>query len=144
MAYIGIPPFGQTARTVTEIVATAGQTNFYPSGGYVPGFIDVYLNGVALNVTDFTAGDGIVITLASAATATDEFKSIAYWPVSIVNQKGIGAQGGGSDKVFYENDQLITANYTITTYRNAMSTGPVTINSGVAVTVPDGSRWVIV
>lgn len=144
MPYIGIPPFGQTARTVTEISATAGQTTFYPSGGYYPGYIDVFLNGVILNVTDYTASNGLSVVLLTAASATDEFKSVAYWPVSIVNQRGIGAQGGGSDKVFYENDQSITANYTITTYKNAMSTGPVTINTGVAVTVPDGSRWVII
>lgn len=56
---------------------------------------------------------------------------------------GGGATGGGSDAVFYENDQTITTNYTITTNKNAMTAGPVTINSGVTVTVPSGSRWVI-
>lgn len=54
-----------------------------------------------------------------------------------------GATGGGSDAVFYENGQTITTNYTITSGRNAMSTGPVTVNSGVTVTIPSGSRWVI-
>lgn len=42
-----------------------------------------------------------------------------------------------------ENDNTITQNYTITTGRNAMSTGPITLNSGVTVTVPTGARWVI-
>tara|TARA_R100001460_G_scaffold14002_1_gene31459 strand:- start:892 stop:1410 length:519 start_codon:yes stop_codon:yes gene_type:complete len=56
---------------------------------------------------------------------------------------GGGATGGGSDEVFVENDQTVTTNYTITTNRNAMSTGPVTINSGVTVTVPSGSTYVI-
>jgi hypothetical protein len=55
-----------------------------------------------------------------------------------------GALGGGTDQVFYENDQVITTNYTITSGKNAMTTGPVTINSGVTVTVPSGSSWVII
>lgn len=57
---------------------------------------------------------------------------------------GGGAKGGGSDSVFYENDQVVTTNYTITSGKNAMSAGPVTINSGVTVTIPSGSVWTIV
>ena len=56
---------------------------------------------------------------------------------------GGGASGGGSDAIFYENGQTITTNYTITSNTNAMSTGPLTVNSGVSVTVPSGSRWVV-
>jgi len=56
---------------------------------------------------------------------------------------GGGATGGGNDAVFVENDQVVTVDYTITTGKNAASTGPITINSGVSVTVPSGSRWVI-
>jgi hypothetical protein len=56
---------------------------------------------------------------------------------------GGGASGGGSDAIFYENGQTITTSYTITSNTNAMSTGPLTVNSGVSVTVPSGSRWVV-
>lgn len=55
-----------------------------------------------------------------------------------------GATGGGNDQIFYENGQLVTANYTITTGTNAMSAGPITIDTGVEVTVPTDSTWVIV
>lgn len=44
----------------------------------------------------------------------------------------------------WENTNTIASSYTISTNTNAMSTGTVTINSGVTVTVPTGSRWVIV
>ena len=54
-----------------------------------------------------------------------------------------GASGGGSDAIFYENGQTITTSYSITANTNAMSTGPLTVNSGVSVTVPSGSRWVV-
>lgn len=56
---------------------------------------------------------------------------------------GGGATGGGSDEVFIENDQSVTSNYTIPTGRNAMSTGPITINAGIDVEISDGSVWVI-
>jgi hypothetical protein len=57
---------------------------------------------------------------------------------------GGGATGGGGDQVFMENDSVITQNYTITAGRNAVTAGPVTINSGVTVTVPSNSSWVVV
>lgn len=59
-------------------------------------------------------------------------------------QLGGGATGGGSDDVFYENGQTVTTTYTLTTNKNAVSAGPITINSGATVTVPSGQSWVIV
>lgn len=55
-----------------------------------------------------------------------------------------GATGGGNDQIFYENDQTVTTDYTLTNNKNAMSAGPVSIGAGVTVTVPSGSNWVIV
>lgn len=57
---------------------------------------------------------------------------------------GGGATGGGTDQVFYENDQTVTTNYTLTASTNAMSAGPITINSSVVVTVGSGQTWTIV
>ena len=56
---------------------------------------------------------------------------------------GGGATGGGVDEIFVQNGQTVTTDYTITTNYNAMSTGPITINSGITVTVPDNSVWVV-
>jgi len=56
---------------------------------------------------------------------------------------GGGATGGGSDEVFVENSQAVTANYTIPVGKNASSVGPITIPDGVAITVSTGSRWVV-
>ena len=56
---------------------------------------------------------------------------------------GGGATGGGADQVFVENGVTVTTNYTLTTGYNAESVGPITINSGVTVTVPTNQRWVI-
>jgi hypothetical protein len=52
--------------------------------------------------------------------------------------------GGGSDKAFYLNDITINSNYTIPTGKNAGTFGPVTVASGVVVTVSSGSTWNIV
>lgn len=57
---------------------------------------------------------------------------------------GGGATGAGTDKIFWENGQTVTGNYTITSGNNAGTFGPVTINSGVTVTVPSGSVWTVV
>jgi hypothetical protein len=57
---------------------------------------------------------------------------------------GGGATGGGSDDVFYENGQTVTTNYTLSTNKNAVTAGPITVNSGVTVTIPSGSSWVVV
>ena len=53
---------------------------------------------------------------------------------------GGGASAGGA---IYENKDDITANYTITSGSNGFSVGPMTIASGVSVTVPSGQRWVV-
>jgi len=56
---------------------------------------------------------------------------------------GGGATGAGGDTVFYENKLIITTAYTLTANTNAMSTGPITLNSGVSMTIPSGARWVM-
>jgi hypothetical protein len=56
---------------------------------------------------------------------------------------GGGASGGAGNPIVYENDITISVDYTITTNKNAMSAGPLTLNSGITVTVPSGSTWVV-
>ena len=53
---------------------------------------------------------------------------------------GSGAVAGGA---VYENKQQINSNYTMTTNYNGESVGPITIASGITVTIPSGSRWVV-
>lgn len=57
---------------------------------------------------------------------------------------GGGAKGGAGNAAFWENDQTITADYTITASKNAGTFGPITVASGITVTIPDGSSWTIV
>ena len=48
-----------------------------------------------------------------------------------------------ADNCMYENNQTISNDYTITSGRSASSVGPITVASGKSVTIPSGSRWVI-
>ena len=73
-------------------------------------------------------------------TDINEFEGYAS---GVWSQIGGGATGGGSDKVFVQNQAIVTTNYTLTTGFNAESVGPITINGGVTVTVPSGQRWVV-
>jgi hypothetical protein len=56
---------------------------------------------------------------------------------------GAGATGAGGDQVFVENERVVTTSYTLSTNKSAMCVGPLTINTGVTVTIPSGERLVI-
>ena len=55
---------------------------------------------------------------------------------------GAGATGGGTDEVFFESDQAVTTNYTLSSGKNAHTASP-TIHTGVSITVPSGAILVI-
>ena len=55
-----------------------------------------------------------------------------------------GAAGAGGDQIFFLNEQNVTVSYSIPSGFNAGTFGPCTIASGVTVTIPGGSSWVIV
>ncbi len=91
---------------------------------------------VTLSIGDelqFNDGDGWKVITSTGAVKTASSSSTG----------GGGATGGGTDQVFYENDMTVTTDYTLTTNKNAMTAGPITINTGVTVTIPTGAVWTI-
>ena len=64
--------------------------------------------------------------------------------ISIAGGGGGGAVGTGTDKVFYENDITVAQSYTISSGKNAMSAGPITLGGSVVVTIPNGAVWTVV
>jgi len=58
--------------------------------------------------------------------------------------KGGGATGGTDNYAFWENDKIISSNYTVTSGKNAGTFGPISVNTGITVTVPTGSVWIVI
>ena len=77
----------------------------------------------ALNLSDGTSGQALV---------TNGSGTISF-----------GNVGAQSD-VFYTNAQTLSTNYSLAANRSAMSAGPVTLGSGVTVTLGSNARWVVV
>ena len=59
------------------------------------------------------------------------------------NQWATVASGNITTSGLYEMANIIASNYSIASGNNAISAGPITINTGIAVTIPSGSTWVI-
>ena len=119
------------------------------------------LDGIASSATNVTNNNQIsngagyvtssVINSLNASNLSSGTIPDARFPSTLPavdgsNLTGIsaGATGGGSDEIFYENGQTVTTNYTITNGKNAMSAGPITINSGLTVPVVSGETLTIV
>ena len=83
--------------------------------------------------------------IAGTVRFNTDFNSLeAYDPVLQVWVPATGAVGGGNNRVFFENQQNVSNDYTITTGYNAGTFGPVTVNGGVTVTIPANSVWTVV
>ena len=88
-----------------------------------------YNNNVKLE----TASGGVTVTGTVAATSyTGDGSNLT------------GVASAVADGCIYENSQTISNNYTISTNKNALSAGPITIANGVTLTIPSGSTYVIV
>jgi hypothetical protein len=96
-------------------------------------------------------------TLATTGVSAGSYGSTSAIPSITVDDKGrvtsisnnaitvaAGAVGGGTDKIFWENDQTVTTSYTLTSNKNAVTAGPVSVNTGVTVTIPTGGVWTVV
>ena len=114
----------QQSKTYVVINNCTDQSSIYIRGGTSSSFttgVEIEAKGSALVAWDATASDFVKIAGG-----------------------GGGASGAGGDQIFFQNDLTVTANYTIPTGKNAGTFGPVTVNSGVTVTVPTGSVWSVV
>ncbi|MEL0287055.1 MAG: hypothetical protein VXA34_00205 [Gammaproteobacteria bacterium] len=140
-----------------KYVATASQTAFTGAdyNGAILAFsgtdVDVYLNGVHLDSTDYTPSNGDTITLASGAAVSDELVIRAYRAFSVTDtvSKASGGTFAGEitapsfqttnttvdTAVFRTNDQTVDQNTTIGSTKNALAIGPLTIDTSTSITV---------
>ena len=99
----------------------------------------------SLDVFGYINADGLAIGGTAITATAAELNFVDGVTSNIQTQlDSKGPKGGGSNAVFYENDQTVTDDYTIPAGKNAMSTGPVTVNAGVTVTVSAGARYVVI
>ena len=103
---------------------------------YANGRVDLYYNN-QIKLT--TTNTGAVVTGILTATS---FKGDGSQLSNLPASAPVG--GSSSNKVFFENDKVVSVNYQITSTKNAMTAGPISINSGIGVTVPSGCSWTIV
>lgn len=138
---------GSGGVTSSMLAAGAAIANV-GAGGVTPTYLDrLYIQetsvtGSAVLPTGTTAQRDVsplsgYIRFNSSLTAWEGWNGSSWVAL------GGGATGGGSDQIFVLNGQTINNSYTIPTGQNAHSTGPVAIATGKTVTVPSGSRWVI-
>ena len=143
------------AMALFKFVATANQTAFTgaDANGAVLSFtdVDVYLNGVHLDTTDFTTSNGDTITLGSGAALNDELVIRAFRAFTVTDtvSKSSGGTFAGEitatqfqttnttvdTAVFRTNGQSVSENTTIASTKNALAIGPLTISSSTTITV---------
>lgn len=145
------------AMQLFKFVATASQTAFTgaDNAGAILAFsgndVDVYLNGVHLDSTDYTPTSGTTITLASAAALNDELVIRAYRAFSVTDT--VSRTSGGTfageitapqfqttntkvhTAVFRTNEQAVDQNTTIDADENALAIGPLSIDPAASITV---------
>ncbi len=136
---------GQTISSITRVTTTATLTTAsahnLTTGTFVTvsGAVPVEYNGTfSITVVNATSFTYTMLTTPSGSASTVGSYLVGKW-----SQIGGGATGNGGDQVFVENSQVVTASYQIPTGKNASTVSPITINGGVVVTVPSGSRWVV-
>ena len=136
---------GQTISSITRVTTTATLTTAsahnLTTGTFVTvsGAVPVEYNGTfSITVVDTTSFTYTMLSTPSGSASTVGSYLVGKW-----SQIGGGATGNGGDQVFVENSQVVTASYEIPTGKNASTVSPITINGGVVVTVPSGSRWVV-
>lgn len=134
---------GETISSITHITTQATVTTAVAHGLTTGTF--VVITGASPSEYNGTYS----ITYASDTTFTYSMATSPATNATVVGSytygtwgsiAGTGTVAGGA---IYQNAQTITANYTIDSTQNAGSFGPITINSGVTVTVPSTSTWTV-
>ena len=138
-----------TTVTGTFTALATGTTANFTSGNFssLSGVSCTFVSGIVVDsftVPDGTTAERPVSPLTGNVRFNTSIAQFEGYNGTTWGTIGGGAKGGGPDQVFFENDQTVTTNYTLTSSKNAVSAGPVTIASGITVTIPSGVVWVVV
>ena len=139
----------QTGIGTVGITTTGTTFHVDRATGEITFVTDAKFNGTVgiagtLTYEDVTNIDAIGIITAraginvSGGTITGDGSGLTGLPA------GAPVGGASTNTVFFENDNSVDVNYSVTSGKNAMSAGPIAIKSGITVTVPSGSFLTIV
>ena len=112
-------------------------TQFKGDGSQLSGIDASALKFGAATKVQATNTGAVVTGILTATSFSGDGSSLSNLPA------GAPVGGASTNTVFFENDMSVGVGYSITYGKNAMSAGPISINAGVAVTVPSGSAWTI-
>ena len=126
-------------NTSNSIIQTTNTHSFKLMGGSNNYIVATPANAVTL----YHNGSPKIATASTGATVTGTVAATAYTGDGSALTGIEAAAGGGTDHAFLETDNTINSNYSISSNRNAMTVGPVTVASGATITVPSGQRWII-
>ena len=142
---------GKSLYIQSEIVQLRSHTNNHTMVSALAGSqVELYFNNekkletsakgikVGTGVTVETSGQATFTGIVTATSFSGDGSSLSNLPA------GAPVGGASTNTVFFENDKLIEVGYEITSTKNAMSAGPISISAGIAVTVPSGCSWTIV
>ena len=135
---------GATALTISDDVVD--EANLKVSNSPVNGYFLSAQSGNTGGLT-WAAVPNPDLTNLSASNLTSGTIPDARFPSVLPALDGTNLTGLAStvaDGCIYENSQTISSNYTISTNKNAMSAGPITVANGATLTIPSGSTYTIV
>ena len=140
MPFLGVEPTDNFASLEKQTITGNGGTNYTLTNAVsAPQDIALFINNVRQEPTvAYTVSGGTTLALSEAITSADD-----CYLVYIARTFQSRYSNATTKGVFYENNQTLYEDVTIDANKNAMATGPITIQSGVTLTVQPGSRVVI-
>lgn len=120
------PSSGLASYTRTSFTATASQTTFTAS--YIAGYLQVYVNGVLLNATDYTATNGTSVVLGVACTAGDIVETIAYATTIVA------VAGGANTQIQYNSSGSLAGSSNLTFDGTTLSANAASLTTALPLT----------
>lgn len=131
-----MPEFDDTIYTSKDILATNAEFDKVDSSKR-----SLFRDGLEIGIP--IVGE-IGIGLTAYKDGSIRTSGIVTAAQFVGDGSGLTNVSGGIDGIFYENNQNVTKDYTVTASKNSMTAGPITIDSGATITVPSGSTLTIV
>ena len=130
---------GGTLLTRQLFTATAGQTTFTPSAGYNPGALEVFMNGLMLLASDYTATNSSTVVLGVAANAGDEVEILTY-QINTIGDTVSASNGGTISSPITVNRNTTDGNI-ISLTKEGTTVGSIGSVSGVTSYIDGGSSF---